>query len=293
MKKSTRRENFLYIILFILAVILVFYFVNTGDNEIGYDLVEGDLEIYFLDVGQGDSILIKSPNEENILIDASTKSRGKDIVKKLKKLNVDTIHHMVGTHPHADHIGGLPEVIRELDVLKVYLPNKVNTTKIYEELLLEISNREIPLLEGKSGVNILTDGKYKLDILGPTKEYKDINNNSIVIKLTYNDFKAIFTGDAEILAERDLIEKGYNLRADLLKVGHHGSITSSSEEFLNSVRPDYGVISLGEDNKYNHPDEEIIKRFENLDIKVYRTDIDGDIVFRVGESIEIEKNLNL
>lgn len=290
MGKIKNREKILYLIIFILASFIVFHFVGI---DFGTEDLEKELEIYFLDVGQGDSILIKSPNKENILIDGSIKSMGESIVRKLEALDVNKIHHLVGTHPHADHIGGLPEVIREIEVEKVYLPSVVNTTKIFEELLLEISNRDIPLIEGKSGVNMISKGNYSLDILGPVREYADINNNSIVIKLVYDDFSALFTGDAELSSEEDLINEGFDIKATLLKVGHHGSNTSTSKEFLELVNPEYAVISLGENNRYNHPDDEVIKRLEDYNVKIFRTDLDGDIYFNIGDTTDIKKNLEI
>ncbi len=277
------REKIKNVIIMLIVVLLVAYAYLDKENNLN------QLEIHFLDVGQGDSILVKLPNEEILLIDAGTRSSGPYVVDYLKNHDIDKIDYLIATHPHEDHIGGLPEVISKFSVKTAYLPNKTNNTKIFEQLLLSIKKNNIELIEAKAGVNILDSKDLKLDILGPVKSYNDINNNSVLLKLEYEDFVSLFTGDMEKKAELDVLNK--NINSDLLKVSHHGSDTSSSEMFLNAVNPKYAVISVGEKNKYGHPNAIILDRLNKNGSKIFRTDMDGDIIFIYNDGeVDIEKN---
>lgn len=264
----------------------------SGDN-LEYNL-EDNLLIHFIDVGQGDSTLIVFPNKEVALIDAGTIARRKEVVEYIEKQNIKRIDYLIGTHPHEDHIGGLPEIIRNFEIGKVYLPNKTNNTAIFEELLNEIKNHNLKITEAKAGLNIIDDRDLRFTIMAPSMEYSSINDSSIVTKIVYKDFSTIITGDAEKESESNMVKEGYNLKANILRVGHHGSSTSTTEEFLNKVNPDYAVISLGKDNTYGHPHREIITALESRDIITLRTDILGNIVFKTdGKNIELINDVNL
>lgn len=282
------------LIIGILIVVLIvggYLFLHKGSNP---DTNGEKLEIYFLDVGQGDSTFIRLPNAETMLIDGGKKSSGKTIVSNLKKLEVEEIDYLVATHPHEDHIGGLPEIIRNIDIKNVYLPNKTNNTKIFEELLLEIRNNDIRTKEAKLGLELLNESGLKINFLGPDKEYKDMNNNSALITVEYGKFKSIFMGDAEKAAEKALLDRGININSQVLKVGHHGSDTSTTEDFIKVVRPKYSFISVGKNNKYGHPNDIILDRLKNVGSKIFRTDEDGTIKLSTdGETIRIEKNVGL
>lgn len=273
-----------------LIIILIISISLIGCDVIDHDkdYSENHLVIHLIDVGQGDSSLITFPNKEVALIDAGSKSQRENLIKYLLDLNIEKIDYLIGTHPHEDHIGALPEIIRTFEIGKIYLPNKTNNTLIFEELLNEIKNKNLKITEGKAGLNIIKNGDLKFNIIGPTKDYSGINNSSIVTKIKYKNFTAIITGDAEKESEIDILEEGYNLKANLLRVGHHGSNTSTTKEFLEKVNPEYAVISVGKDNSYGHPDKEVIESLNERNIEILRTDKLGTIIFQTdGKKMKI------
>lgn len=259
------------ITLFIMIIILLILSACNNDTK--------DLKVHFLDVGQADSTLLELPNSEVALIDGGNKGDGKFLVNYIKNLDIEKIDYIIATHPHADHIGGLLEVIETFDIGKVYMPGKTANTKIFEELLIGIKKKDLKITQAKDGIIILDQGDLNLSILSPANDtYKKANDYSIVNKLIYKDVSLLFTGDAEVTAEKELIDNDMDLSSDVLKVGHHGSDTSSTDEFLNNVKPRYAVISCGINNKYGHPDPLVIQRLKSRDIKVLRTDEMGTII---------------
>ncbi|MBQ6998838.1 MAG: MBL fold metallo-hydrolase [Clostridia bacterium] len=241
-------------------------------QQIAYD---GMLHVYYLDVGQADSIFILLPNGENMLIDAGTKESGEDIVNVLGSLGVTDIDYLIGTHPHADHIGGMQQVVEDFDIGKIYMPKVSTNTKTYKNLLQAIKDKRYTITTAKAGVNILSEDNITATIVAPnSNEYDDLNNYSAVIKLTYGMTSFVFTGDAEKLSEDEIRT---NIKCDVLKVGHHGSSTSTSKNFLKKTSPTYAVISCGADNDYGHPHNEVIQRLYKSGISTYRTDLNGTI----------------
>ena len=261
--------------------------INEPINNTGQD----DLIVHYLDVGQGDSVLIQFPGGRTAIIDGGTRESGEKIVSYIKNLGVKRLDYLIATHPHEDHIGGLPEVIRNFEVGNVYMPNKTANTKIFEELLNVIENKGLKITIAEGIYSIIDENNLKFAILGPVKDnYSNTNDYSIVSKIEFINTSFIFTGDIEKEAEMDLLEAGYNLKSDVLKVAHHGSSTSNTEEFLEEVAPKYSVISLGKDNAYGHPHKEILERLNKIDTKVLRTDKLGDIVIKSdGENIIVDK----
>lgn len=251
-------------------------FVESNDKT-SISTFSGDtLRVNYIDVGQGDSIFIQLPNNETMLIDAGEAYKNENVINYLNNLGIKKIDYVVGTHPHTDHIGGLEEVINTFDIGSIYMPKASSTSKTYLDLLTAISNKGLKVKTAKSGVVVLDDNNLKLEFIAPNSDnYSELNNYSAVLKLTYLDNTFLFMGDAETLSENEIIS---NVDADVIKVGHHGSDSSSGIEFVKKVSPEYAIIMVGEGNSYNHPYQFIIDRYENVGAKVLRTDLDGNIV---------------
>ena len=250
-----------------------------------------NLTIHFIDVGQADSILILLPNGENMLIDGGEANNADAIMDYLRSYNISSIDYLVASHPHADHIGGLPAIIDAMDIHSIYMPRVSHTTLTFERLLTSILNKGLEIDQALAGVSIFSSADLKINIVGPARnDYKDHNDHSAVIKLTYGNTSFLFMGDAESTAESHITA---DISADVLKVGHHGSSTSTSVSFLRKVAPSYAVISVGK-NSYGHPTDDVLYRLDNADVEVYRTDMAGTIVFTSdGENIIIDKSPSL
>ncbi len=266
----------LLIILCLLVVGCTNPFVESNE-ETSVSTFSGDtLRVNYIDVGQGDSIFIQLPNNETMLIDAGEAYMSKNVINYLNNLGITKIDYVVGTHPHTDHIGGLEEVINTFDIGSIYMPNAISTSKTYEDLLTTISNKGLKVKTAKSGVVILSEDNLKLEFIAPNSDdYSNLNNYSAVLKLTYLDNTFLFMGDAETLSEDEITS---DVNADVIKVGHHGSDSSSGIEFVKKVSPEYAIIMVGEGNSYNHPYQSIIDRYESVGAKVLRTDLDGNII---------------
>ena len=246
-----------------------------------------NLVSHYIDVGQGDSEFIELPDGTTMLIDAGTADYGDTVVDYIQNLGYSKIDYLVGTHPHADHIGGMQKVVKSFDIGTVYMPKASTNTKTYENLLTEIKNKGLKIKTAKAGVSIISDNDLNIDILAPnSSEYDEINNYSAVIKITYKDNKFLYMGDAEKLSEDEIKA---DVSADVIKIGHHGSTSSSSKNFVQKVTPEYAVICVGEGNTYGHPKDSIIKRWEKIGAKILRTDNDGSITITSdGENISVK-----
>lgn len=238
------------------------------------------MTVHVLDVGKADCIFITCEGK-NILIDAGETSIYKVVNEYLRKMKVKTIDQLILSHQHSDHVGGMCYVVDEFDVKAFMMPRlkdeMIPTFKSYERLLKALDKKGIKVERPEPG-RVYYIGPMKIEILAPLCQYDNMNNNSVVIKITYKNRSFLFTGDAEKESERDMIAAGYDLKADVLKVGHHGSKTSTSQAFLNKVAPTYAVISVGE-YKNKLPKKEILDRLEKNNIKVYRTDWVGTVIF--------------
>ncbi len=250
---------------------------NGNEPSALYDS-DASLSVHYIDVGQADCELIQLPNGENMLIDAGNNEDGDDVVAYLQSLGVSKIDYLIGTHPHEDHIGGLDDVIESFDIGKIYMPEKVANTKTFESVLDAIEAKSLTISTAKAGVNIYNDGETAIDIAAPVgTDYSSLNDYSAVILLKYRDASFIFMGDAESRSESEIT---YDVSADVLKVGHHGSSTSSSQSFLNRVNPKYAVISCGEGNSYGHPNQETLDKLNAMGVTIYRTDLNGTVICR-------------
>lgn len=252
--------------------------VENVDNTVNDNntTVTGNLIIDYIDVGQGDSILIRQ-GEATMLIDGGTSECKDELLSFLKEENVDKFEYIVGTHPHEDHIGSLDDVVNSYDFDTILFPKATSTTKTFENLVLAVQNKEKKFTTPVVGEEY-TLGEAKFKILAPnSSKYSSTNDYSIVIKLTYGENTFLFTGDAESISENEMLDYNAELSADVLKIGHHGATTSTSKKFLEAVSPKYAVISVGKDNSYNHPTKTTMDKLESAGISVYRTDEQGTI----------------
>lgn len=294
--KRNIKRNFFEILIILLAFLIInnqdkiknLFNQNNNQNQNAYINTNNDLlKVHYLDVGQGDSIFIELPNNETMLIDAAESYQSENIINYLKNLNYQKIDYVIGTHPHTDHIGGLKDIINTFEIGKIYMPKVVSTTKTYESLLMAIKDKNLKINTAKAGTSIIDTDALKINILAPNNStYTELNNYSVVTKITYGSTKFLFMGDAEKLSENEIKE---NVTADVIKIGHHGSNTSSSIDFIKKVNAKYGIISVGLNNKYNLPKEEIITNWENSGTKIYLTSINGTVrASSDGTNIKIE-----
>ena len=248
-----------------------------------------EMKVHFIDVDQGDSTFIELPNGESMLIDAGETDQADKVVTYIYTQGYDTIDYVVATHAHSDHIGGMPVVLDSFIVGNFYITSAVAATSIYEDMLNAVDKSGATVHDVMEGDVIYNEANLLIEVVAPKEiDYDEQNNNSIVIKLTYGDDKFLFTGDAE-KSEEDGIWT--NIKCDVLKVGHHGSDSSSSSNFLKKVEPSYAVISCGLHNSYGHPTDDVLKRLEDRSIDVYRTDLQGTIVF-TSDGSNISVNVN-
>ncbi len=254
------------------------------------------LEVNFLDIGQGDSILIKTPFGQNILIDGGPDNL---IIRRLAE-NLPfwerTIDLMILTHPHDDHVGGLIEVLKRYRVKKILYTGVNHTSSSYLAWLSEIKEKKVPLVIVDRPQAINLGPNCYLQILFPQKNLsgqtvENLNNTSIIARLIYKEVKFLFTGDAEQEEENELLSTDADLSAQILKVGHHGSHTSSGERFLAAVRPQIAVIQVGAGNQFKFPSYRILKRLKKMGVKVYRTDWNGTIkIITNGQNFKVMVN---
>lgn len=236
---------------------------------------ETELNVHFLDVGQGDAVLI-SCDDAYMLIDAGDNDKGTLVQNYLNKQGVEHLDYIIGTHPDADHIGGMDVILYKFDCGTVMVPEVTNDTATYRDVIDTMKEKGYQNTAPVVG-DSYSLGSAQFTILGPTDTYEDTNNNSIVLLLTHGDNKFLFVGDAEEKAEEDILAEGVSVKADVLKVGHHGSRTASSEAFLQAVEPTYAVISCGQDNSYGHPHAETLNTLRSMGVKVFRTDEQGTV----------------
>ncbi len=288
MMRKFKKINTFIILLLAIIFVLTSCTQNLSDrnvvnvssvSSVSQDLDNNSLVISYLDVGQGDSIFIILPNGETLLIDAGNLNNGSEIIQYIKDSGQSTLDYVVATHPHADHIGGMAEVINAFEVKKIYMPKAPHTSVTFEHLLQTISEKGLQIQTAKAGKIIFDYGDLEAIFLAPNSdEYTDLNNYSAVVMLTYKDMRFLFMGDAESESEKEILSAGFDVDADVLKVGHHGSSSSTTQDFLKEVSPSIAVISVGINNSYGHPDDDVLERLNKAHINVHRTDESGTIV---------------
>lgn len=301
MSKKKIKSDFRKIIISIILVIGIFIYTTYLEEPINNFLkqkdnitqpvnstrkVEGDLSVYFVDVGQADCILINNKGQY-MLIDAGNNDDGEKLVQYFKDLGINKFNYVIGTHAHEDHIGGMDNIINNFEIGTFYMPDVVTTTKTFEDVLDALENKnlsfETPEIDSSFS---LSDAEVEVLYVGD--ESNDLNDTSIVLKLIYQNNTFLFTGDASSKVEKQILNK--NIKADVLKVGHHGSQYSSSESFLKKVNPKYSIIQVGVGNTYDHPKDITLSRLDKINSSVYRTDQDGTIIAKSdGNNISITK----
>lgn len=283
--------------------------INLGGAPEGVDsipLPEGGtaepLQVYFLDVGQGDSELIRFPGETgyfNMLIDTGEYKYADGLTDYLKGLGIERLDALVCTHPHTDHMGCMARIVQRFEIGAIYMPlmpeDKAPTTAAYEKLLDAVLDKGLTINQLHEDAIIESPPGSQFQVMSPRvdADWEGANNYSAVIRLVYGQSSFLFTGDAEEESEEIILEDGYMLRSDVLKCGHHGSSTSTSDEFLEAVDPLYAVISCEAGNRYGHPHRETVKKLEDKNITTYRTDRDGTILAEsTGGSIHFTTGLD-
>lgn len=265
---------------FIILAVLLYRFIGgpaAPDTMTNVPPADGSkLVVSYIDVGQGDATLI-SKGSFHMLIDAGNNSKGKTVVDYLKNAGVKKLDILVGTHPDSDHVGGLDDVIKGIPIDTVYMPQAKKTTKTYQEVMSALKGKKLEAQMPEIGKEYTYDENLVLRFLSPGKNYKDANNNSLVVQAAYGKTRFLFMGDAEEEAEKDILKQGYDIQCDVLKLGHHGSYTATGEAFLKKADPVYGVVSCGKGNSYGHPHAEVMARLEDEDVQVYRTDTMGTV----------------
>lgn len=289
-----------YLVLLLLLVVLALYIKDWVIESDAHPVsnpgapisTSGELvSVHFLNVGQSESILIVAP-EKTVLIDAGENDSGAYILDYFKQVGTEKLDLAIGTHPHADHIGGMDDVINHIPVGEYWMseiPDAiVPTTKTFTDLLDALENNAVTTRFAAPGDHYDLGGGAVLTVLGPVRAYADLNNISLVCRLQVDGISFLFTGDMEKDAEKDLLAENIHLKSDVLSIGHHGSNTSSTKEFLSAVSPSVAVISCGLGNRYGHPHEKVLERLGNTSAALYRTDLHGWVVVSTdGREIEI------
>lgn len=286
MKKWFGMATFLFLLSFVCAAcqqqsVMSDFTLQTdakGSGKAEANLLEGDstLEVHYMDVGQGDATLIICDGEA-MLIDGGNNDKGTAVQSYLNSQNVTALKYVVGTHPDADHIGGLDVVITKFDCDTVLLSSEEKDTATYRDVLDAIDYKGCKKVSPKVGEEYSL-GSAEFTIVGPSEENSDSNNNSIALVIEHGENRFYFQGDASKEEEIDILKSGRELDADVYMVGHHGSKTSTSDELLSAVNPNYAVISVGEGNSYGHPNAEVLNKLRKKGVSVFRTDEQGTIV---------------
>ncbi|HAN44068.1 MAG TPA: hypothetical protein DCP97_01615 [Ruminococcaceae bacterium] len=268
----------------------VYFNLGLTDSLPETPLKNGTIEVDVIDVGQGDSILIRTDGK-TALIDTGEKTEGETVSRYLKSNGISRIDYLVATHPHSDHMGSMSYIVDTFDIGEVIMPpipdDIMPTARFFTDALKSIKNKGLKITTAKAGQRLELGSNAVLTVLGPVQQFDSLNNISVVCRLSLGKTSFLFTGDMEAEAETALLKSGAKLSSTVLKLGHHGSKTSTTQKFLDEVNPSYAVISVGADNSYSHPHQETLKKLKTKKIPVYRTDESGTVTFvSDGESIK-------
>lgn len=267
------KKIFLFLISSVLLNVLAIFYFSPRE----------ELKIYFLDVGQGDAILISDSYGRQIIIDGGPNDKLSHYLSKLMPFGDKKIETVLVTHAHYDHYKGLLKVLDDYEVGQIVLPKQGSSAKTWGRFIGEIKEKNIPIYAATGKSRIYIDKNY-LEIVWQGIVAKDPNNSSIISQINAGDYNILFMGDAGAVIENTLMANGKIEQVEILKVGHHGSKYASSRKFLKKTRPEYAIISVGKNNSYGHPHKEALLRLESEGIKIFRTDIDGNIVVKCRES---------
>lgn len=268
---------------FIFLFIFLFLFSITSFLErkpLTSKSADNIMYVHYINVGQGDSILIQV-NNKNMLIDSGPKTHKKKLIKFLNSLNISSLDYVIATHPHDDHIGNMSTILHTYKVNSFYAPKVYSNTKLFEQMIDSLKSKNLKINTIKRGCNSIDLGKgVYIDVFSPLNDtYDNENNYSPIMKISFGKTSFLFTGDAEKEIESSIISLNDNINADVLKAGHHGSSTSTSDSFLTAVSPKYTIISVGKNNMYGHPSKDIIEKLNKRNIYTLRTDKKNNITF--------------
>lgn len=251
-------------------------------SSTGAPMTEGAVTVHFVNVGQGDCALIRTGTRD-ILIDCGEYDEYPTVARYLDDAGVTRLDTVIMSHPHSDHMGCMFRIIARYGAGALVMPavqeSMIPVTGSYEKLMRELERQKISVFTAKPGTFIDTGGCGTLEVIAPVREYDDLNNSSVTVRYTYGDVSFLFTGDIESEAENDILASGADIRADVIKVPHHGSGTSSTRAFVQAVKPVYAVFSVKQENDYGHPHANIVELYEALGAEILRTDTDGSVSF--------------
>ena len=270
---------------FIAIVVIIFQLSR------GYDIPpDGEIRVHFIDVGQGESILVQS-RQHSVLIDAGLPAAAGIVTSYLEQLGISTLDYIIATHPHSDHIGGMPAILDRFEIQNFWMPDVIHETAAFERLLEALERNHIYITTVEAGARI-NAGIINMIVVSPREGvHANLNDYSIVLHMSHGNTSFLFTGDAETPAEMQMISGEQPIKANVLNIGHHGSRTSTTEAFLDAVNPQIAVISLGANNQFGHPHRYVINRLTEREIKILRTDELGTIVISTdGESLFLYSN---
>lgn len=275
-RRQKQQSGWVMVFLFIMLFLAAAYVLFNRQGEATPPAEGGSLQVHFIDVGQADAALVICDGHY-MLIDGGNAEDSDLVYSYLERHGAKNLDYMVASHAHEDHIGGLSGALNYAKVDNALCPVTEYSSKVFQDMVKYLGQQGKTLTVPAPGDKFEL-GSARVEILGPVQEYDDTNDTSIVLRIDYGETSFLFTGDMETGAEKDLLESGANVRATVLKAGHHGSDTSTGYQFLREVSPQYTVISVGEGNKYGHPSNEVLSRFRDAGTEVYRTDMQGHVI---------------